>query len=199
VSAFSAFRKAQQFARDADAKREAEASLLALHPSLIQESQQSLAEGAIEAAWQSYDAAVAIRPDDAEELRRTLLRVTREKVRELWNGKSASVVPLCHRYLAEAPSDAYVLTVLGRTLMGSHAYSEALPIWERLCARDLSDGHYRLQVARCCRALNLVEKGILSAEEALRLDPGLREASEVAEFLKIAQRRESRSASAERQ
>jgi tetratricopeptide (TPR) repeat protein len=185
TAAFAAFRKAQRLASDAEVGREATASLAALYPVLVRESHQAVADGRIEAAWDFHDAALTIRAEGGiDELRRDLLRATREKIRELWNRKSVSVVPLCRRYLEESPNDSHVLTVLGRTLMGMHAYSEALPVWERLCAQNPSDGHLHLQVARCCRSLRLVDKGVASAEEALRRDAGLQEAAEVAEFLK---------------
>lgn len=184
TAAFAAFRKAQRLARDAEVAREAGASLAALHPAFLREAHQAIAEDRLEAAWDSYDAAVTIHPDGGGgELRRDLLGATREKIRALWNEKSPSAVPLCRRYLGESPNDAHVLTVLARTLMGMRAYSEALPIWETLSARNPADGHPYLQVARCCRSLRLVEKGIASAEEALRRDGALQEAAEIAKFL----------------
>jgi tetratricopeptide (TPR) repeat protein len=76
------------------------------------------------------------------------------------------------------------MTVLGRMLMRMHEYSEALRIWEGLSALNPDDGHNWLQIARCCRSLRLVSKGLSAAEHALRIDPGLDEASEIAKGLR---------------
>jgi tetratricopeptide (TPR) repeat protein len=184
-SALLAFQKARGLA-DSEVKKEAEASIAALHPLLVRDAQQATTDGNIELAWESSDAALTIRPEDAGmvQLRRNLLRQQREQIREAWNTASDSIASLCRRYLERAPGDPYVSTVFARTLMRTRAYAEALPIWESLSRQDPNGSHNHLQVARCCRSLKIKERGLAAAETALRLDPGLQEAVEVVDFLK---------------
>lgn len=186
LGALTAFQSARQYAADPEVRRETEASIGALYTPLLRDAGEAAEAGDIERAWQGYDAAVPIRPGDAAaaQLRDQLLRKTRDQIRDFWNAKSAGVVSLCRQYLEQSPNDTYVQTVLARTLMNTRAYAEALPIWESLCARTPNDGSLHLQVARCCRALKRADRGIGAAQEALRLDPSLQEAAEVAEFLK---------------
>jgi tetratricopeptide (TPR) repeat protein len=189
AEALAALQNARRFARDAEVKREVEASIAALHPVLVQDAQLAMSEDRIEVAWACYTAAAAIRPPEGTDpLRRDLLRLSRQKIQELWAVKSDAAIPLCRRYLQYAPEDQYVAKVLARTLMGLRNYSEALPIWENLAALDPLDPQYHLQVARCCRSLKLLDRGIGAAEEAYRLDLGLREAAEIAESLRQAAR-----------
>jgi tetratricopeptide (TPR) repeat protein len=184
-AALLAFQKARGVA-DSEVKKEADASISALYPLLVRDAQQAATDGNIRLAWDSSDAALVIRPNDVgvTQLRRNLLRQQREQIREAWNASSDSVAGLCRYYLEKSPDDLYVSTVLGRTLMRTRAYAEALPIWENLCARNLEDSRNYLQVARCCRSLKIRDKGLIAAERALRLDPELHEAAEVADLLK---------------
>jgi tetratricopeptide (TPR) repeat protein len=183
--ALLAFQKAQGLA-DSEVKKEAEASISALHPLLVRDAQQAATNGNFELAWETSDAVLAIRPGDAgmKQLRQNLLRQQKEQIREAWNTGSDSSVGLCRRYLEKAPGDTYVSTVLGRTLMRTRAYAEALPIWESLSRQAPEDSHNHLQVARCCRSLRIRERGLAAIEAALRLDPNLQEATEMVELLK---------------
>lgn len=183
--ALLAFQKACGLA-DLDVRKEAEVSIAALHPLLARDAQQAAIDGNIELAWAMADAALAARPDDfgMTQLRQDLLRQHKQKIREAWNTTSDAVAGLCRQYLEKVPGDSYVSTVLARTLMRSRAYDEALPLWESLSRRAPGDSHNHLQVARCCRSLKLRERGLVAAQTALRLDPGLHEAAEVADFLK---------------
>jgi len=184
-SALQAFQKARSLS-DSEVKKEAEASIAALHPLLVRDAQQAAIEGNVDQAWKASDAALAIRSDDAGmmQLRKNLLRRQKEQIRDAWNTASESVTDLCRCYLEKAPGDTYVATVLGRTLMRTRAYAEALPIWESLSRQDPDDSHNHLQVARCCRSLKMRDRGLAAAETALRLDPDLQEAADVADFLK---------------
>lgn len=187
-AALAAFQKAKQFSGPADAelRSEAESSIAALHPQLVRDAQQAADAGDLELAWRCCEAAGAIRPDNSgiDRLKRRLLRALREQIRLLWEAQSASVAALCRQYLEKSPSDRYAATVLGRTLMGTRAYAEALPVWEGLCKSSPDDSHFHLQVARCCRSLKIRDRGLAAAQAALRLDPQLREAAEVAEYLR---------------
>jgi tetratricopeptide (TPR) repeat protein len=170
----------------AEVKREADASIAALHPLLVREAHQAAAEGNIEYAWQSTDAALAIKRDDASvgQLRRNLLRQQQNLIREAWNTGSDSVVALCRSYLEKVPCEPYVSTVLGRTLMRARAYQEALPIWEALSRQSPQESHNHLQVARCCRSLRMRDRGLAAAESALRIDPNLQEAADLANLFR---------------
>ena len=183
--ALLAFQTARGLA-DSEVKKEAEASIAALHPLLVRDAQQAATEGNLERSWEAADAALTIRPDDAGivQLKKNLLRRLKQQVQDAWNTSSDSVATLCRRYLEQAPGDPYVSTVLARTLMRTRAYAEALPIWESLSRQAPDDSHNHLQIARCCRALKTRERGLSAAETALRLDPGLQEAAEVADFLR---------------
>jgi len=184
-AALRAFQTARGLA-DNDVKREAEASIAALHPVLVREAQQGATDGNIEQAWQASEAALAIRRDDGgmTQLRRNLLRQQQAQIRETWNSGGDNIVGLCRSYLEKAPGDLYVSTVLGRTLMRQRAYGEALPVWESVCKQSPQDAHGFLQIARCCRSLKLKEKGLAAADTALRLDRNLGEAVELADFFK---------------
>jgi tetratricopeptide (TPR) repeat protein len=184
-TALLAFQKARGV-DDSEVKKEADASISALYPLLVRDAHQAAADGNIGLAWDSSDAALVIRPNDVGiiQLRRNLLRQQREQIREAWNVSSDSVASLCRHYLEKSPGDLYVSTVLGRTLMRTRAYAEALPIWENICAQNPEDSRNYLQVARCCRSLKIRNKGLIAAEKALRLDPELHEATEVADLLK---------------
>lgn len=183
--ALLAFQKARGLS-DLDVRKEAEVSIAALHPLLVRDAQQAASDGNIELAWEAADAALTARPADVgmTQLRQELLRRHKQKIREAWNTTSDSVATLCRHYLEKAPGDSYVSTVLARTLMRSRAYGEALPLWESLSRQTPGDSHNHLQVARCCRSLKIKERGLAAAQTALRLDPGLQEAAEVADFLK---------------
>ena len=183
--ALLAFQKARGLA-DSEVKKEAEASIAALHPLLARDAQQAASDGNLEMAWETADAALAIRPEDAglAQLKKNLLRRLKQQVQDAWNTSSDSVAALCRRYLEKAPGDAYVSTVLARTLMRARGYAEALPIWESLSRQAPDDSHNHLQIARCCRALKTPERGLAAAETALRLDSSLQEAAEIADFLK---------------
>lgn len=182
--ALRAFQTARGLA-DADVKREAEASITALHPLLVRDAKQAAADGNLEQAWQASDAALLIRRDDSEitQLRRTLLRQLQAQIRDAWNAADDNAVALCRSYLEKSP-DLYVSTVLGRTLMRTRAYAEALPVWEGICKQAPQDAHGFLQIARCCRSLKLRDKGLQAAEVALKLDRGVQEAAELAAFFK---------------
>lgn len=182
--ALAAFQKARDLS-DSEVKREAEASIAALHPLLVDDVQQAMSAGDIDLAWEFTEAAVTIRSNDAhvQQLRRDLVRQQRDQIREAWNAGSASAVSLCRRYLEKSPGDTYAATVLGRTLMRLRAYAEALPVWEGLSKRNPADSHNHLQVARCCRSLKIKDRGLAATATALRLDPTLREAAEIADFL----------------
>ena len=185
----SAALRAYQTARglaDLDVRREAEASITALHPLLVRDAQQAATDGNIEQAWQASDAALAIRRDDSAmaQLRRNLLRKQQGQIRDAWNTGSDNIAGLCRSYLGKAPGDLYVSTVLGRTLMRERAYAEALPIWESVCKQTPQDPLGFLQIARCCRYLRLKEKGQAAADTALRLDRTLTEAAELSELFK---------------
>ena len=184
-AALAAFQKALELGTDPEARREAEASIGALFPGLVQDANDAAARGDIEAAWTCFASVAAARLDDGEteRLRKLLLRQSRDRIRQLWSTKSREAVPLCRLYLDQSPDDAYVMMVFGRSLMETRAHGEALPIWERLSAGDARNGHLHLQIARCCRSLKLVEKGRSAAAEALRLDPGLQEAAAISEYL----------------
>lgn len=183
--ALLAFQKARGLA-DSEVKKEAEASIAALHPLLVRDAQQAASDGNLEVAWEVADAALAIRPEDAglTQLKKNLLRRLKQQVQDAWNTSSNLVTTLCRRYLEKAPGDPYVSTVLARTLMRARAHAEALPIWESLSRQAPDDSHNYLQIARCCRALKIRERGLAAAETAVRLDPGLQEATEAADFLK---------------
>lgn len=185
LAALAAFQKARGLA-DSEVKREADASIVAMHPLLVRDAQQAASDGNIDLAWSFSDAVLSIRPGDSDmpQLRRDLLRQQRQQIQQAWNAGSDSAADLCRRYLQKSPNDTYASTVLGRTLMRMRAYAEALPIWESLARQAPQDSHNHLQVARCCRALKIRDRGLSSAETALRLDPKLHEAAEVAEFLK---------------
>ncbi len=185
LGALRAFQKARALS-DSDVKREAEASIASLHAPLVRDARQAASAGDIDLAWDLSEAVLSIRPSDSEiqQLRRDLLRRQRDDIRQAWDANSTSAVELCRRYLQKAPGDSYASTVLGRTLMRTRAYAEALPVWESISARNPGDSHSHLQVARCCRSLKIRDRGLNAAEKALRLDPELREAAEVAEFLK---------------
>lgn len=182
--ALRAFQTARGLA-DADVKREAEASIAALHPLLVRDANQAAADGNIEQAWQASEAALLIRRDDSgmAQLRRNLLRQQQSLIRESWNAGDDNVVALCWSYLEKAP-DLYVSTVLGRTLMRTRAYAEALPVWEGLCKQTPQDAHCFLQVARCCRALKLKDKGLAAADAAVKLDGALQEAADLSAHFK---------------
>src|SRR5262249_11686474 len=122
-----------------------------------------------------------IRRDDGgiAELRRNLLRQQQGQIRDAWNAASESVIPLCRSYLEKVPGDSYASTVLGRMLMRSRAYAEARQLWAGICKQNPQDAHGFLQVARCCRALRMKDKGLAAAETALRLDRSLQEAAEI--------------------
>lgn len=184
-AALAAFKKGRGLT-DSDVKKEADASISALHPLLVRDANQAAANGNNELAWEASGAALEIRPDDPAiiQLRRNVLRQQREQISQAWNTASDSVADLCRRYLEKSPGDLYASTVLGRTLMRARAYAEALPVWEGLCTRKSDDSHNHLQVARCCRSLKIRDKGLLATERALRLDPELGEAVEIADFLK---------------
>jgi tetratricopeptide (TPR) repeat protein len=171
---------------DNDVKREAEASIAALHPVLAREAQQAAVDGDIEHAWQAAEAALAIRRDDGDmvQLRRSLLRQHQAQIREAWNTGAGNIVSLCRSYLERASGDLYVLTVLGRTLMRQRAYGEALPVWESVCKLSPQDAHGFLQIARCCRSLKFKERGQTAADAALRLDRNLTEAADLANFFR---------------
>ena len=131
--------------------------------------------------WQATDAALSIRREDAglDQLRRNLLRQLHGQIRDAWNAGAENTEALCRSYLEKVPADLYASTVLGRTLMRSRAYAEALPVWEAVCRLSPQDAHPFLQVARCCRSLKLKDKGTAAAETALRLDPALQEATDI--------------------
>ena len=141
-AALAAFQKAKQFSGPADAelRSEAESSIAALHPQLVRDAQQAADAGDLELAWRCCEAAGAIRPDNSgiDRLKRRLLRALREQIRLLWEAQSASVAALCRQYLEKSPSDRYAATVLGRTLMGTRAYAEALPVWKGCASRALT-------------------------------------------------------------
>lgn len=183
--ALAAFQNARGLA-NSEVKREADASITALYPLLVADAQQAVSRGDLELGWAYSESVLKIRPADPEilELRRNLLRQQREQIRQAWNSGSDSAVGLCHLYLQKSPNDSYASTVLGRTLMRMRSYNEALPIWESLVRLAPEDSHNHLQLARCCRSLKIKEKGLSAAEAALRLDPNLREAAEIAETLK---------------
>jgi tetratricopeptide (TPR) repeat protein len=183
--ALLAFQKARGLA-DLEVRKEAEVSIAALQPLLVRDARQAANDGNIDLAWESADAALTARPEDVgmTQLRQDLLRQHKQKIRDAWNTTSDTVAPLCRHYLEKAPGDSYVSTVLARTLMRTRAYGEALPLWENLSRQTPGDSHNHLQVARCCRSLKIKERGLAAAQTALRLDPGLQEAAEVAEFLK---------------
>lgn len=183
--ALAAFQKARDLS-DSEVKREADASIAAMHPLLTDDAKRALAAGDIDLAWEFTDAALTIRPNDADirQIRSDALRRQREQIREAWSTGSASAVSLCRRYLEKSPGDTYAATVLGRTLMRLRAYAEALPVWEGLSKRNAGDSHNHLQVARCCRSLKIKDRGIAAAAAALRLDPSLGEAAEIADFLR---------------
>lgn len=185
LAALTAFQKARELA-DLEVKREADATVTALHPLLVRDAQQAASDGDIELAWSFSSAALSIRPGDSDmlQLRRDLLRQQRQQVQRAWNAGSDSAADLCRRYLQKSPNDTYASTVLGRTLMRMRAYAEALPIWESLTLQAPEDSHNHLQIARCCRALKIRDRGLSAAETALRLDPKLQEAAKVADFLK---------------
>jgi tetratricopeptide (TPR) repeat protein len=184
-AALRAFQTARGLA-DADVKREAEASIAALHPLLVREANQAAADGNIELSWQASESALMIRRDDGgiAQLRRNLLRQQLGQIREAWNTGAESVAGLCRSYLEKAPGDVYASTVLGRTLMRTRAYSEALPVWESVAKQSPQDAHAFLQIARCCRALKMRDKGVAAAEAAVRLDGNLQEAVELVDFFK---------------
>lgn len=182
--ALRAFQTARGLA-DADVKREAEASIAALYPLLVRDANQAAVDGNIEQAWQASESALLIRRDDSgmAQLRRNLLRQQQAQIREAWNAGDDTVVSLCRSYL-EKSTDLYVSTVLGRTLMRTRAYAEALPVWEAICKQTPQDAHGFLQVARCCRSLKLRDKGLAAADTALKLDRGLQEAADLAAHFK---------------
>lgn len=184
-AALAAFQKARVLG-DAATKREIDASIAALHSPLIRDAREAASAGNIDLAWDLSKAALSIRPSDAgiHLLQRDLLRQQREQIRQAWNAASDTAVSLCRRYLEKLPGDTYASTVLGRTLMRMRAYAEALPVWESLSSRNPGDSHTHLQVARCCRSLRIKDRGLHAAETALRLDPALQEAAEVAAFLR---------------
>ncbi len=185
-AALAAFQNARGLA-NSEVKREAEASIAALYPLLVADAQQAVSQGDLDLAWAYSESVLAIRPADPEilELRRNLLRQQREQIRHAWNSGSDSAVGLCRHYLQKSPNDSYASTVLGRTLMRMRSYTEALPIWEGLSRLTPEESHNHLQIARCCRFLKLKEKGLSAAEAALRLDPKLQEAAEIAETLRV--------------
>jgi tetratricopeptide (TPR) repeat protein len=169
-----------------EAKREAEASITALHPLLVREANQAATEGNIEQAWKATEAALAIRREDGPiaQLRRNLLRQQQNQIRDAWNAGADSVARLCRSYLEKSPGDPYASTVLARTLMRARAYGEALPIWEGLSRQNPQESHNHLQVARCCRVLKFKERGLAAVDAALRLSPDLQEAADMADFFK---------------
>ncbi|HQS16776.1 MAG: hypothetical protein B7Y08_11510 [Rhodospirillales bacterium 24-66-33] len=183
--ALAAFQNARGLA-NSEVKREAEASIAGLYPLLVADAQQAVSRGDFDLGWAYSESVLKIRPTDPEilELRRNLLRQQREQIRQAWNSGSDSAVGLCRLYLQKSPNDSYASTVLGRTLMRMRSYTDALPIWEGLSRLAPEDSHNHLQVARCCRLLKIKEKGLSAAEAALRLDPNLREAAEIAETLR---------------
>ncbi|MDP1964213.1 MAG: hypothetical protein Q8K93_18670 [Reyranella sp.] len=200
LGALAAFQKARGLA-DSEVKREADASIVAMHPLLVRDAQQAVSDGNVDLAWSFSDAVLSIRPGDADmpQLRRDLLRQQRQQIQQAWNAGSDSAADLCRRYLRKSPNDTYASTVLGRTLMRMRAYAEALPIWESLARQAPADSHNHLQVARCCRALKIRDRGLSAAETALRLDSKLHEAAEVAEFLKALPSSGARVAASQRQ
>lgn len=179
--ALRAFQTARDLG-DTDARREADAALAALHPQLVRDATQAAIGGNFELAWQFADAALSIRREDAglDQLRRNLLRQQHGQIRDAWNTGADNTEALCRSYLAKAPADPYVTTVLGRTLMRARAYAEALPVWEIACGLSPQDAHPFLQVARCCRSLRLKAKGLAAAAMALKLAPALQEAADLA-------------------
>lgn len=184
-AALGAFQKAHGLG-DAVTKREAEASIAALHTPLVGDARKAAAARDIDQAWEFSQAVLSIRPNDAgiQQLQRDLLRQQREQIRQAWNAASDTAESLCRRYLEKAPGDTYASTVLGRTLMRMRTYAEALPVWEGLSSRQPADSHIHLQVARCCRSLKLRDRGLAAAEAASRLNPDLQEAAGLAAFFK---------------
>lgn len=184
--AADAFRAAMKRATGDDTRKEASAALAALVPALLREAREVAAAGEILQAWKIYDAAVTTRNqmEESHSVEQVLLRLTREKIRQLWAAKSPDVVPLCRAYSERLPGDRQVEMICARTLMALRSYADALPIWERLCKQAPNDEHIHLQIARCCRALGLLEKGTLAAGAASRIDPQLREAAEISELLR---------------
>lgn len=181
----AAFQKARGLA-DSEVKREADASIAALHPLLVRDAKQAALGGNIDLAWEFTDDALSVRPGDADvlKLRQDLLRQQREQIRQAWSAGSDSAVSLCRRFLEKSPGDSYASTVLGRTLMRMRAYADALPVWESVSARSPGDSHPHLQIARCCRSLKIRDRGLTATDAALRIDPTLREAAELGDFLK---------------
>lgn len=186
LAALAAYRKVQQLADDpeGDLAREAGSSLRFLLSSLIEDVRQAIAAGDTESAWKMCGAAIEIVPDSSEldRLKTILSRDLRKQIQQLWNASSTDVIVPCRRYLEMDAEDPYVLSVLGRTLMRVRDYELALPVWEKLIEKNPDDSHLHIQIARCCRALKLTEKGLAAAREALRLDPSFEEASEVVRF-----------------
>ena len=185
VAALGAFRQARALG-DAQVARETETIVVALFPALIDDAGAAEDGGRLGEAWRLYEAAAEIRPIDSAivALQRKLLRRTREEIRVLWEVKSADIVPLCRTVLRFSPHDRQILTMLARMSMTTRNYADALPIWEELCASDPDNGHLHLQIARCCRALNLADRGIAAANSARRLDPNLHEATEIEHALR---------------
>lgn len=187
-AALAAFQKARQYSGPADAelRNETEASIAALFPQLVRDAQQAATDKDLELAWRCCEAAATVKANDAEieRLRGRILRELREQIRGQWEAQSPSVAELCKQYLEKSPDDRYAATVLGRTLMGTRTYAEALPVWEGLSRSNPNDSHFLLQIARCCRALKIRDRGLSAAQAALRLDPELREATELAEHLR---------------
>jgi len=186
VGAYGAFRRASLL--PSGGRGEAEAMIAALFPALIGNSGDAARAGRLDEAWRCFDAASEIRPGDpaiAAPLRE-LLRHTREALRRLWEAKSPDGIPLCRIVLRFTPRDRHTQTILARLLMIARDHAAALPVWEELSAGDTVNSHFHLQIARCCRALGLPERGFRAATEAYRLDPTLHEAAEIAKALTTA-------------
>lgn len=183
--ALQAFQTARGFA-NAELKGEIDASIVALHPLLVRDSQQAALADDLEGAWASCQAALTIRQGDKplEQFKHDLLRRLREQIRQAWNNSDDNVAALCRLFLEKVPGDPNVATMLGRTLMKARAYAEALPVWESLARQNPQDSHNHLQIARCCRGLKMRDRGILAAEAALRIGPQLNEAAEIAKYLR---------------
>lgn len=160
---------------------ESERAIRALYAKSLFAGRDAVARADFDAAWMHCTVAIDIDPsnESAQSLRRSLLGSMHARIRELWQDGSPGAIDLCREYLDRSPDNVYVLQVYGRTLMNNRRYAEARPAWAHLARLNPEDVHFHLQIARCCNWLKQREDGIAAAQEALRLDPQLAEATAI--------------------
>jgi|GEM_PF-4359166 len=167
----------------ADARRaEAAKSIVNARQNLIRRGRAAYREGRLEEAWGEYTAAAGVGESsaDVEAMLTAIKRAMFVALREQFKSDDADFIAAAERYLRLDPDHAEALLYLGRKLMPARRHAQAMEVWTRLAALEPGEAHYRLQIARCCAWLKLKDEGAAAAAAALRLDPTLAEAANLA-------------------